>query len=96
MQWRVSRTISVSESVSVLRRQFRQHTTLHVTLLLPHINLWYTVPQLVKKFPAVYENQEVDVFRKGPPLLCALSPMNAVFFFICPLINSQSTRHSIS
>jgi hypothetical protein len=25
MQWRVSRLISVSESVSVLRRQFRQH-----------------------------------------------------------------------
>jgi len=56
MQWRVSRLISVNESVSLLRHQFRQHTTLNVTLLLPHINLRYTVPQPVKKFPAVYEN----------------------------------------
>jgi hypothetical protein len=63
----------------VLRRQFRQHTNLNVTLLLPHINLWYTVPQLVKKFPAVCENREVHyVFRTGPPPLRALSPINAV------------------
>lgn len=80
MQWRVSRIISVSESVSVLRRHFRQHTALNVTLLLPHINLWYTVLQLFKKFPAVYENQEAHyIFRKGPPPPRALSPMNAVY-----------------
>lgn len=67
MQWRVSRIISVSESVYLLRRQFRQHTTSSVTLLLPHLNLRYTVTQPVKKLPAVYDNQEVHC-------VCSLRP----------------------
>jgi len=57
MHWRFIQIISARESVSLLRPQFRQHTTLNVTLLLPHINLRHTVPQPLRKFPAVYENQ---------------------------------------